>query len=646
MEEELKALYELELKHLQTHADEFASREPYRQIATRLGLNPDASLRDPFVEWLLQGYAFLSARARFSLEAEFPRFTQNLLSIVYPHLHAPTPSMIVAELKARDDPALLSGPTAPRGMRMVMPVRSGGARSRTRKVTFTTGRAVRLWPIRVKSARYVATSVERAGGSRDAPAAIEVTLAVTPQDTPLAALEADEIDLFLANVEGGGGLLYEALACATTRCELAGAPGAPPISVSPVGLDQRASSLDPDAGDEARDALLPYDLRSFEGWRLLHEFFALPSRFHFIRLGGLRRAFAGCEGAEAKLLFLLDKPMPSLAGKLGREAIRPNCVPAINLFRHNADEIRFTERKAEHLIMSDRGDPTAYEVHSVLGVTGRTSDGADVAFRPFFSADAFGAREARGQRYFHVSRRARERPLLREEREEGLDLYKGSEAYLSIVDETAAPVIPDLRALSLELLCTNRHLAAHAALASGATRVLTSELDLGWEEIRVVAGPSAPRSGLPEGRALWDALSHLSLNYLSLIDTTNSDGKRGDAAPALRQLMGIYAGHGEVAGETLIGALRRVSARPVVRRIAPNGNGREDRVAPMAFARGLEVSLEFDKDVPAAATLTAVLDRVLARHADVNSFVQTVLRRPDGTERARWAARAGTRPQL
>jgi type VI secretion system protein ImpG len=66
----------------------------------------------------------------------------------------------------------------------------------------------------------------------------------------------------------------------------------------------------------------------------------------------------------------------------------------------------------------------------------------------------------------------------------------------------------------------------------------------------------------------------------------------------------------------------------------------------MAFARGLEVSLVFDDDVPATATLAAVLDRVLARHADVNSFVQTVLLRPDGRERARWPARSGTRTLL
>ena len=576
MERELKALYEIELKHLQTHADEFASREPFRQIATRLGLNPNASLRDPFVEWLLQGYAFLAARARHSLEAEFPRFTQNLLSVVYPHLHAPSPSMIVAEFRVRADPAMLSAPIAPRGMRMAMPVRSGRAQVRARKVVYTTGRALQLSPVRVKSARYIASLADRAGASRDAPAAIEVTLAVTPQDAKFNAFEADELDLFLANVEGGGATLFEALACATKRCEVAGQRDAPPVSVAPLGLDGRAGGDDTESSDQADDALLPYGVRSFDGWRLLHEFFALPSR-----LGGLRRALAGCDGPEARLLFLLDRPIEALAGKLGREAIRTNCVPAVNLFRHHADEIRFSEKKAEHLILPDRGDPTGYEVHSVLSATGRTVDGDEVAFQPFFSTQAFGRRDLRGQRYYHVSRRARARPALREEREEGLDLYTGSEAYLSIVDETATKVVSDLRALSLELLCTNRHLAAHAALATGATRSLTSDLDLGWEEINVVAGPSAPRSGLPEGRRLWDAISHLSLNYLSLIDTEDARGEKREAASALRQLMRIYAAEGDIAAADLIAALRHVSARPAVRRIVPDSNRSGDRAAPI-----------------------------------------------------------------
>ncbi len=58
---------------------------------------------DPYVERLLEGVAFLAARVQLKLDAEFPRFTQALLEIVYPHYLAPTPSMLVAQLTARSE---------------------------------------------------------------------------------------------------------------------------------------------------------------------------------------------------------------------------------------------------------------------------------------------------------------------------------------------------------------------------------------------------------------------------------------------------------------------------------------------------------------------------------------------------------------
>ena len=65
---------------------------------------------------------------QLKLDAEFPRFTQALLEIVYPHYLAPTPSMLVAQLQPdTSDPSLASGTrTVPRGTHDAL-----GARRRT-----------------------------------------------------------------------------------------------------------------------------------------------------------------------------------------------------------------------------------------------------------------------------------------------------------------------------------------------------------------------------------------------------------------------------------------------------------------------------------------------------------------------------------
>src|SRR6187399_1489336 len=107
MDPRLLRYYNLELQHLREMGAEFALQFP--KIAARLGMN-GLEVADPYVERLLEGVGFLAARVQLKLEAEFPRFTQALLEMVYPHYLAPTPSMVVAQLKPDlADPNLASG---------------------------------------------------------------------------------------------------------------------------------------------------------------------------------------------------------------------------------------------------------------------------------------------------------------------------------------------------------------------------------------------------------------------------------------------------------------------------------------------------------------------------------------------------------
>ena len=92
MNPRLLQLYEDELGHLRDMGAEFAAQSP--KIAARLGIRGTDIVDDPYVERLIEGAAFLAARVQLKLEAEFPRFTQALLEIVYPHYLAPTPSMV------------------------------------------------------------------------------------------------------------------------------------------------------------------------------------------------------------------------------------------------------------------------------------------------------------------------------------------------------------------------------------------------------------------------------------------------------------------------------------------------------------------------------------------------------------------------
>ena len=113
MNPELIRYYSQELQHVREMGGEFA--KAYPKVAARLGLE-SFECADPYVERLLEGFSFLSARVQMKIDAEFPRFTQHLAELVYPHYLAPTPSMTIVEIQPdMTHPALHEGVAIPRG---------------------------------------------------------------------------------------------------------------------------------------------------------------------------------------------------------------------------------------------------------------------------------------------------------------------------------------------------------------------------------------------------------------------------------------------------------------------------------------------------------------------------------------------------
>src|SRR4051812_20514308 len=96
MRDELLLYYERELDYLRKSAAQFAEKHP--KVASRLVLEP-TKCEDPHVERLLEAFAFLAARVHLKLEDEFPEITEALLSVVYPQLVRPIPSMSVVEFQ-------------------------------------------------------------------------------------------------------------------------------------------------------------------------------------------------------------------------------------------------------------------------------------------------------------------------------------------------------------------------------------------------------------------------------------------------------------------------------------------------------------------------------------------------------------------
>jgi type VI secretion system protein ImpG len=615
----LLGYYNRELQYLRELGGEFAKHFP--KIAGRLGLD-EFECADPYVERLLEGFAFLAARVQLKIDAEYPRFTQGLLSILSPHLLAPTPSMCVVELRpSRKQGALTDGFRVARGSSLKATL----ARGEQTACEYRTAHDIDLWPLELAEVSHSSHLGElanvRVGGDRVARGVLRLRLR-TVTGVPVSALSLDKLPLFLRGPERLGMRLYEVLCAGALGVVLRDGGGR---HCGVVG----GTALRP-LGFEEDEAGLPYGLTSFQGYRLLHEYFALPQRYLFVELQDLSAGVRRCQTQEIEIAILLDRYDPGLGATLAPEHFGLYATPAVNLFPKRADRIHLSERTNEYHVVADRTRPLDFEVHSITEVLGYGAQPiAARKFTPFYQCTEQDTRE--NASYYTVQREPR--LISSRRRETGpRSTYAGGEVFLSLVDGDEGPYHSDLKQLGVETLCTNRDLPLFMTLGVGRTD-FTLASGAPVESIRCVAGPSEPRSSPAWGEASWRLVSQLSLSHLSL-----GNAQDGLNAAPLRELLSLYVELGDAAARREIEGVRSVTSRSVTRRLPFDG--------PASFARGLEITLDCDEtsfEGSSSFLLGAVLERLFSRLVAINSFTETVLKSPQRGEIMRWPARLGQR---
>lgn len=616
--------YNRELAYMREMGAEFAAQFP--KIAGRLGMD-GIEVADPYVERLMEGMAFLAARVQLKLDAEFPRFTQRLLEIVYPGYLAPTPAMLVAQFQPQlSDGNLARGFTIPRGTSLRSQPGNNGAIG----CEFRTAQDTTLWPLEIVHAEYFTFAPNLPLGrlplTRPARGGVRLRLRTTA-GLKFSEIDLDRLRLFFSGSDEVAFRLYELCLGAPL-----GAVVAPAAQPWPWHRFLPARAIRP-VGYEDEQALLPVSLRGFQGYRLLEEYFAFPQRFLFIDVEGLGPAMRGHAGDELEIVLLFSRRDAMLENMVDQANFSLFCTPAINLFPKRADRVHLTERTHDYHVVADRTQPMDFEIYEVSGVTGYGAGrDSEQVFLPFYAA--YHDEADSGQAYFCTQREPR---LLSDgqKRTGTRSGYIGSEVFLSLVDPEEAPYSGNLRQLAITALCTNRDLPLLMPLGMGRTD-FTLDSAAPLDAVRCAKGPSRPYSPQWSGEAAWQFISHLSLNYLSLMEADESKG-----AAALREMLELYAANSDVAVRKQIEGIRGVSARPLVRRLPMPG--------PIAFGRGLEIGLHLEESAfqgGSAFLFGSVMERFFARHVSLNSFTETVLSSVERAEIMRWRPRCGMRQIL
>jgi len=602
---ELRNYYESELTFLRQIGAEFADKYP--KIASRLVLEADRC-EDPHAERLLEAFALLAARVHLRIDDDFPQITEALLNILYPHYLRPVPSMTVAQFHSDPESGkLTSSLKIPKGTVLYSrPVEGVPCK-------FRTSYDCTLWPFKVAQAQWMTPDRVRPALRASEAAVLRVELECF-QDVSFEKLDLETLSFYLNGESAVVHSLYELLCrnCVRILVRDPLKPKSPVRELSP-------RNLEPMGFGESED-VLPYPRRSFMGYRLLQEYFAFPEKFFFMSLKGLSELQRAGLTTKAELLFLIspfeqDGRQQRLEVAVNEKTLRLGCSPIINLFSQAAEPILIDQTRYQYPIVPDARRRQTMEIHSVDEVVSTDAETHEtVTYHPLYSERH--AVQGTSPAYWYISRSFSNR-----KGDEGTDVF------LSLVDLSARPMQLEYDTVTVRCTCTNRDLVTRLPFGSEAGDF---EMTGAAAIKRIVSLHKPTRTLRPplDGKTLWSLISHLSLNYLSIVD----NGKE-----ALQKILELYDFSDSADIKKQIGGIASVSSRRHFTRVASEHG--------VGFARGTRVEIEFDEEQfsgGGAYLFASVLEKFFGLYTSMNSFTQLVARSRQRKEALEeWAPRAG-----
>lgn len=468
--------YNEQLRNLRQLAKEFA--EAYPSLAPMLvGQSPD-----PDVERLLEGVAYLNGMLQEKLDDEFPEIIHGLTDLVFPHFLRPLPSVTLVRFMPK--PTLKETMTVNAGAQMA------SKEVRGTSCLFRTITDLDVHPLELTDAEY----------SRDTGEAGSIILSLRLKGMPLNSWNPSSLRFHLAGPFSESADLLFLLLYYTERIEIRPKEGGNDCILNTGSLRQ--------GGFECSEPLLPYPGHSFPGYRILQEYFLFPQKFMFLDILHLDKWREKGKGPDFTIVFRLRK-FPVAPPKIGKESFMLHTVAAVNLFEMDAEPVNIDQKHSEYGLYPASEKRGNFEIHSIQNVTGiRPGSVAQREYAPF--------------EYFHEQTSAS--PVYQVRRRPsriGRDL-----------DVSIAVIYPERveryerEVLSISVLCSNGALPEHLGPGDISVPTDSSPGLLDFQNILTPAPSLEPPLG---SNKLWQFLSHLSLNFLSIASLEN-----------IREILSLY----------------------------------------------------------------------------------------------------------
>jgi len=584
---------EREYNFLQVAGEEFSKKHP--TLGSRLRLS-ERERKDPFVERLMEGFAFLAGRIHERLDDEFPEIAGGILEILFPSLLKPFPSCSILQSKPKPG-AITQAITIPKGSEIQTLMGKykvkykvyAGPQEKSRvtekeepaEFIFRTTQDLVIRPMNLEQIRVEETPQ---GNS-------VLILKIQPdRNVNYSALNMNDFQIYL---QGSASVKFNLLLFLTKYVS----------SVSVRELNDGESQFQkieefstgiPELSYDAEDSdnsILPYSKQTFSGFRLLHEYFSFQEKFFFIKVKGLEKFKDSGESNPFEIRIEFNRKIP-------REKLpRPNeillhCTPIVNLFSRSTEEVIVNQRMPEYYVIPDLDRRKSREIYSVDRITGIGENKTEqYKYIPITAHDILETNdpEYNYKRFYSVLRRTLPSDM--------------NETYLRLFGPSMEEEVFPKETLSIEATLSNGFLPASYLEVGSIKEPLNFPAGI---EASNITAPSEVLECPEKQNYLWSLIAHLTVSYTSLAD-----------ADSIKSILSLYNwtktfNH---PNKKRINGIKKIHPPKLI-----------GKVINQSLIRGIEFNIEVDpKDFEQGEgdinLMGMVLNTFLSQYVTLNSYI-------------------------